>query len=187
VTLRVFVTVGTDHHRFDRLLDWVDDWAADRADVELIVQHGSSRQSRSGTNHVLMTSDDLARHYGDADIVIAQVGPGTISDANQHGLRPVVVPRDPDLDEVVDGHQFEFGDFMAKQERCWTVTDERGLRELLDQLCDDPPLRRVAELDSELSAIDNVSRLTERILSSPSRRGYSPRKAMEMARAKPRT
>ena len=30
----VLVTVGTDHHRFDRLIGWIDAWADDHRDVE---------------------------------------------------------------------------------------------------------------------------------------------------------
>ena len=28
----VFVTVGTDYHPFDRLVDWIDRWVAGEAD-----------------------------------------------------------------------------------------------------------------------------------------------------------
>ena len=37
----VFVTVGSDHHRFDRLVSWVDAWAAGR-DVDCVIQYGTS-------------------------------------------------------------------------------------------------------------------------------------------------
>lgn len=41
----VLVTVGTDYHRFDRLIEWVDRWYAEtgRGRVRCVVQHGASR------------------------------------------------------------------------------------------------------------------------------------------------
>ncbi len=38
---RVLVTVGTDHHRFDRLIGWVDRWAAAHPEARVLVQHGT--------------------------------------------------------------------------------------------------------------------------------------------------
>ena len=40
----VLVTVGTTHHRFDRLMDWLESWLqAHPNQVRMIVQHGTSR------------------------------------------------------------------------------------------------------------------------------------------------
>ncbi len=38
----VFATVGTDHHRFERLMDWMDAWGA-HPEARLVVQHGNAR------------------------------------------------------------------------------------------------------------------------------------------------
>src|SRR3990172_6728958 len=42
----VVALVGTDHHPFDRLVRWMDDWAAERS-VRVVVQHGSARPPES--------------------------------------------------------------------------------------------------------------------------------------------
>lgn len=118
---RVFVTVGTDHHPFTRLIDWVDHWADARTDLDLVVQHGPARPARHGVNHELLDASDVAEQFAAADLVISQVGPGTIADANRAGHRPFVVPRDPALGEVVDDHQVAFGDFMAARGRCVSI------------------------------------------------------------------
>ena len=40
----MLVTVGTDHHLINRLMDWVDEYATSRAEqARFIVQHGYSR------------------------------------------------------------------------------------------------------------------------------------------------
>ena len=38
----VFVTVGTDHHPFDRLVQWVDVWAAAHPEIEVVIQYGEA-------------------------------------------------------------------------------------------------------------------------------------------------
>ena len=43
---RLFATVGTDYHRFDRLVDWIDRWIVEHrseARLEAVVQAGTSR------------------------------------------------------------------------------------------------------------------------------------------------
>ncbi len=164
MTVRVFVTVGTDHHPFDRLIDWIDDWAASRPAASLVVQHGSSRASHYGENHPMMTQQKLEFHYTTADIVVAQVGPGTISDANRNGIRPVTVPRDPDLGEVVDGHQFAFGEFMSSQGRSWTATTENELTTRLDSILTDPDAARIGPILAAGSTSANLALLVDRVV-----------------------
>ena len=42
---RMFVSVGTDYHRFDRLMGWLDEWFANEPAVEsAIVQRGTSSE-----------------------------------------------------------------------------------------------------------------------------------------------
>ena len=43
--LKVLVSVGTDHHVFDRLMGWVEEWVAQAPEgTSVVVQHGSSRR-----------------------------------------------------------------------------------------------------------------------------------------------
>lgn len=170
MTVRVFVSVGTDHHPFGRLIAWVDRWAQGHPEVELVVQHGSSPASTVGANHHMMTGAELAANYREADIVVAQVGPGTIADANAAGILPLVVPRDPGLGEVVDDHQSAFGDFMAARDRCTVVRSEDAMRNLLDRALADPAVARFRSDPDSTSASAAVADLAERIMASPRRR-----------------
>ena len=83
MTTRIFVTVGTDHHPLTRLIEWVDHWSASHDDLELVVQHGTARPSRHGVNDELSGGEEIAAQYAAADLVVSQVGPGTIADANR--------------------------------------------------------------------------------------------------------
>jgi UDP-N-acetylglucosamine transferase subunit ALG13 len=135
---RVLVTVGTDHHRFDRLIGWVDRWAADHPDADLLVQHGTADPPSHGTAVVMLGYDELVAEMAAADVVIAQGGPATIMDARSVGQRPIVVPRLGRFDEVVDDHQVAFTDWMASKDLVWLASDEADLRALVDAALADP-------------------------------------------------
>jgi UDP-N-acetylglucosamine transferase subunit ALG13 len=177
----MFVSVGTDHHPFGRLIGWIDAWVAEHPEVDLVVQHGFSPASTRGENHAMMTGEHLQEHYSRADVVVAQVGPGTISDANRAGILPIVVPRDPALGEVVDGHQFAFGEFMAAQGRCTLVTSEADLRAALDRAMEDAAANRFHGEQVGSSAVDAVAALVAEIVAAPRRR-VAWRRVAEMIR-----
>lgn len=180
MTTRVFVTVGTDHHPFTRLIQWVDDWARRHDELMLVVQHGSAEPSALGLNHELLCGDRLAEEYARADIVVSQVGPGTIADANRAGHRPIVVPRDPALGEVVDDHQVAFGDFMSHRGRCVAVHTQEDLEAQLDArlLAPAPEVPAAALPDI---TVTTVAGLVENVLASPRRR-FSARRLLAIAR-----
>ena len=181
MSARIFATVGTDHHPFDRLLDWLEPWAAKHPDVSLVVQHGHSRPAASGENHQMLGSAELAQRYQEADLIVAQVGPGTIADANAAGLLPVVVPRDPALGEVVDGHQFAFGRFMAEKGRCLTVTTAAELHRTLDALLADPTKARLTAEPEQTPASAAVAELAAALLRPGQPRRKILSRLLEMA------
>ena len=54
---RLFVTVGTDYHRFDRMVWWLDEWLAGEPKVgSVIVQRGTSAESERAESCLLYTS-----------------------------------------------------------------------------------------------------------------------------------
>ncbi|MGN6693556.1 MAG: glycosyltransferase [Aquihabitans sp.] len=135
---RVLVTVGTDHHRFDRLIGWVDAWAAAHPDAEVLVQHGTADPPTHGTAVVMLGYDELVAEMARADVVIAQGGPATIMDARSVGQRPIVIPRLARFDEVVDDHQVAFTDWMATKDFVWLAADEDQLHALIDAALAEP-------------------------------------------------
>ncbi len=152
-TVHVVVSVGTDHHPFDRLLDWVERWVTQQdASVELTVQHGSSRPVAGARNVRVLPPDELRALYARAGLVVTQVGPGTIADANGAGRRPIVVPRDPALGEVVDRHQFAYGAFMDRRGRAWCATTEGALHRVMDAGVADVESTRLRPVAREVEA-----------------------------------
>ncbi len=140
---RVVVTVGTDHHPFDRLIGWVDAWAAHHPDVQVLVQRGESAVPIHVQSVEMIGYDDLVAAMARADAVVAQGGPGGIMDARSVGHRPIVVPRQGSLGEHVDDHQVAFTRWMAQRELVWLVASASELTELLDRAMADPQALRI--------------------------------------------
>ena len=69
---RVVVSVGTDHHRFDRLIDWIDRWCDDHPDVAVLVQRGTSRAPRTARSFEMLDYDTLTEAMASADAVVVQ-------------------------------------------------------------------------------------------------------------------
>lgn len=151
--LRIVVSLGTDHHRFDRLVDWLDEWVAEHAaDVTVTLQHGHSRPSRYADNLQIVARDQLLAAMRAADVVITQAGPGSMVDAHDSGHLPVVVPRSAALHEVVDDHQSIFAELMERLGDCVVARDSSALRELLDRATNDAAFLLRAQRESPAAA-----------------------------------
>ena len=136
--MHILVTVGTDHHPFDRLVDWVDRWAVKHPDVAVVVQHGQSRPPLAAEGHRLLDHDKLHALMHEADVVVTHGGPATITEARAAGRLPLAVARDPQLGEHVDEHQQRFVAFLAARGMVEPVDDERSFVAALDRALVDP-------------------------------------------------
>jgi len=129
----IVISVGTDHHPFDRIVRWADDWQARHVQDRVVVQHGWTRGPTRAEGFDFGPHREILTAMAAADVVITHGGPGTISDARRSDHRPIVVPRDPALGEHVDDHQLRFSAWCA----------ERGVVELARSISDLE--RRLAE------------------------------------------
>lgn len=166
----LLVTVGTDHHRFDRLVRWTDAWVERRAEpLDYLVQHGSSGPSRLGDNLALLPQAALLKLIGSATVVVAQGGPGSIVDARSCGRIPIVVPRLRRYDEVVDDHQVPFCALMSRQGACLVAGDEPTLHALLDRAFAAPERMRCPVPESPAPATAQAIRGEfDRVIGRPS-------------------
>lgn len=113
--LQVFVTLGTDHHQFRRLIDWVDGWMPPSGvAVDVLVQHGTTCGPTTAQGVTFLGVAELREVLARSDVVVTQGGPGGIMDARRAGRVPIVVPRIAALGEVVDDHQVAFAQHLAR-------------------------------------------------------------------------
>ena len=107
---RIVVTVGTDHHPFDRLIRWINDWLAQHPDraSDFFVQSGAASVIPACPSARFLEAAQLNALLDEADVMVCHGGPGSIADAWARGQVPIVVPRLRRLGEVVDDHQVDF-------------------------------------------------------------------------------
>ena len=146
MTAQVFVSVGTDHHPFDRLIGWVDRWQRNTShDAEVFVQRGTSLTSPTIASTDYLDKDELDTRLASASVVVCHGGPSTIMGARGAGLRPIVVPRDHNLGEHIDGHQLAFCNHLEKYGLVWRARTEGQLYALIDDALADPAGARLNE------------------------------------------
>ncbi|MEO6987760.1 MAG: glycosyltransferase [Aquihabitans sp.] len=166
-TPRVVVTVGTDHHRFDRLVMWAEHWATANPDVPMLVQRGESDPTSHAESVPMLAYDQLVAAMTGADAVVTQGGPAAIMDARSVGHRPVVVPRRGTLGEHVDDHQVRFTAWMAERDLVWLADDEHGLHRLLDRAMRDPQALRIPPDSGEVAeSVERFAALVDPLLTS---------------------
>jgi UDP-N-acetylglucosamine transferase subunit ALG13 len=156
----VVASVGTDHHQFSRLLDWLSQ-AQLRLDVDVFVQRGATPARVDVPSIDFLPSHELDELLRGADTVVCHGGPGSISAARRFGHRPIVVPRDPLLGEIVDDHQIRYAARLAAADLIDVATSSDQLIRLLaepristgyslDQSAVDAAVARFAELADRL-------------------------------------
>jgi len=107
---RVLVTVGTDHHPFNRLVRWANDWLEVHPEQVpgFFVQSGTASVRPICPGSAYLDAGQLDAALGEADVIVSHGGPATIAAAWERGLLPIAVPRLPQLGEHVDDHQVSF-------------------------------------------------------------------------------
>ena len=155
----IVVSVGTDHHRFDRLLEWVS-VAADRAGAKVVAQSGSTPALDGLECFDYVGADELAELMSRADAVVCHGGPGTIALARSARHRPIVVARDPRLGEHVDDHQLRFSAALAAE----GVIDRAASIDEMVSLLARPRPRLDARVDeASCNAVREFASLVERL------------------------
>lgn len=134
----IFLTVGTNHARFDRLLAAFDDWDGHE---ELVVQHGPSavRPAHARCSDFLSFEENVELIEA-ARVVVTHAGVGSVLLALERDKRPVVVARLHRFGEAVDDHQQAFAERLAREGLVRLVDLEREGPDALLAALDEPPV-----------------------------------------------
>jgi UDP-N-acetylglucosamine transferase subunit ALG13 len=162
----VLVAVGTDYHPFDRLVEWVDRWAADAgpARAEVLVQHGTSKEPTVARGVSLLDHAALQDAMDRAAVVVTHGGPATIMEVRRRDRLPVCVPRDPARGEHVDDHQMLFARRMGAAGVVRLAETEQDLRAALDEALDRPDRFTVGAGVSKAPGLDRFADLVSELL-----------------------
>lgn len=162
----VVVTVGTDHHPFDRLVEWADRWAAAHPDTDVFIQHGTARAPEVAHGAELIDPSELATRVAAATVVVIHGGLSSIMETRAAGFLPVVVARDPAAGEHVDGHQQAFTAHEESLGRIRLARTQDELHTVLDAAVADPATVRLTGVQTDVSAaVEAVATLVDDLLS----------------------
>jgi UDP-N-acetylglucosamine transferase subunit ALG13 len=130
----IFVTVGTEHYPFERLVGWVDGWLAERSDprVQCVIQHGTSAAPAHAEASSYLEYDHVEKLMRDAAAVVCHGGTGSVMLARHLGKRPIVVPRERARGEHVDDHQVVLARALAARGEVVEARSRRDLHASLD-------------------------------------------------------
>ena len=150
----VFVTVGTDHHPFDRLVAWGDEWVRSGRNrgTDCLIQSGTSKAPETAKFNDYIRYDEMIAAMDRSIAVVSHGGPATIMDARRAGRVPIVVPRNADLGEHVDNHQRRFAARMAELGQIHLPATMEELFDLLDQAMADPDAFSLSESGEHIAA-----------------------------------
>ncbi|MCP3992951.1 MAG: hypothetical protein GY724_28070 [Actinomycetia bacterium] len=122
----------------------MDDWAATRPDLKIVIQRGSAGPTANAESHALIAHTELCDLFASATAVVSHGGPSTVMDIRAAGRLPIVFPRDPAYGEHIDDHQLRFGQHLARHDlaRITFTTDQ--LASALAAALDSPDDYRVS-------------------------------------------
>lgn len=111
----IFVTVGTHEQPFNRLVGYMDKWAAEH-DEEVIIQNGFTKtEIKNCKSKNIFDKEEFDSLISKARLVITHGGPCCFTSVLKTGKIPIVVPRQHKLGEHVDDHQVDITREVSKK------------------------------------------------------------------------
>jgi UDP-N-acetylglucosamine transferase subunit ALG13 len=172
---RIVVTVGTDHHPFNRLIGWTNEWLRGHHEMSdrCFVQYGTASVRPTCSGSQFLEVSPLSALLDTAEVIICHGGPGSISEAWARGRRPIVVPRLARLGEHVDDHQADFCQQVAGLGKIALAQTLPEFAMLVDEAVSDPSRLRVDRTGSDSpEAVARLGKLVEELVSRPRRRPW---------------
>lgn len=130
----IFVTVGTHEQPLNRLVEYMDKWAAEHDEIVVMQTGFSTYEPKKARWQKLFPYSKMVENVNKARIVITHGGPSSFIMPLQIGKVPIVVPRKKEFGEHVNDHQVDFCNQVAQRQGNIIVVDQiYQLGEILDK------------------------------------------------------
>ena len=136
----IFLTVGNWHKGFDRLVKAVDELRErevhepDEVPEDVVAQTGPGQYKPTRLQSMEFCSPtEFEEIMGRARLVITHAGVGTVAQAITRGKPVVVVPRQAELGEVGDNHQWTTAKLLEEEGKILVAYDVSELPQRLEQ------------------------------------------------------
>lgn len=159
----VIVSVGTDHHEFNRMIEWMDAWTP-KSDVQVVIQRGTSKISEAWESRELIPYKELLSLFGSSTVVVSHGGPSTVMDARYCKKFPIVLPRNPEFGEHVDHHQMEFAQHLDRNKVALVVDSMEKLHAALDDALENPSSMEIDSTDGAIEGVVEFANVLDQLL-----------------------
>lgn len=165
---RILISVGTDFHPFQRLVDWADDYARRHPEHEVFIQYGTARPPLHSQRSQLLDHSQLQTEIARADVVVCHGGPATITEVRRSGLVPVCVARDPSRGEHVDEHQQRFVARIAQAGMVVSCPEVEDLDDAVTTAMERPRSDSVGPTTERAEGVQRLQQLLGDLMQPPS-------------------
>ncbi|WAJ70978.1 glycosyltransferase [Catenovulum adriaticum] len=123
----IYVTTGTCHYKFDRMLRLVNQCIKQiTTPYELVVQYGSSSNIKlynSTRQTEFVSRDEAEGFYKNAALIFSHCGIGSIFNSIKHDTPTVIIPRLEKYKEFSDDHQLQIAREIATNPLLFLLED----------------------------------------------------------------
>ena len=132
----IYVTLGTQKFEFNRLLEYIDNAIDDGyINEEVYVQAGySSYKPRNFISHKFIEKDTVSKIINESKFIISHGGSGNMIDALNKNKKMIIIPRDVNLNEHIDNHQYELVNKFYKNGLILKAISEDEFKEQLKNI-----------------------------------------------------
>ena len=135
--LKIFVTVGTNHNNFKRMLDMVDECLTFlEMPYILNVQYGTStpyvlKEGQKGQSKSMYPREETQKLVADADLVFSHCGIGSIYNALVENKPTIIIPRLHKFSEFSDDHQLQIAKEIKQNPMILMLDEQVNKQEFL--------------------------------------------------------
>ena len=115
--MSTFITVGNGEESFSRLFKYVEKFI-DILPNPIIAQCGNTKfESKKIRVSNFFELRDFKKHIANSEIIICHAGVGTLMQAIKLNKIPICIPRLAQFDEIINDHQIDIAEALAKQKK----------------------------------------------------------------------